>query len=275
MDEGDEEHALAGIRVVAFEARRAAELARMLERHGATVISAPAMREAALAPSAATTELARALEAGDVSVLVLLTGVGTKALAAQLGPETPVLFARTRLVARGPKPLAALRELGVPGAIAVPSPNTWREVLTTLDGLGLDAGALVAVQEYGGPPSELLAGLGARGLRPLAVPVYRWELPSDTTGLRRGIDEILGATATVAVFTSATQIEHAFRLADDADALRAAFERVVVASVGPVCTEALEAHGVHVDLEADPPKMGPLVALAAEQARMLAAAKRR
>ena len=136
MSSGDS-RPLTGVRIVAFEARRAVELGRMLERHGATVISAPAMREAPLPPSAATAELARALAAGEIATLVLLTGVGTKALAAQLpggAAAVPALFARTTVVARGPKPLAALRELGAPEAIAVPSPNTWREVLTTLDG---------------------------------------------------------------------------------------------------------------------------------------------
>jgi len=206
-----------------------------------------------------------------------LTGVGTRALAPQLasGPGAfHALVAETPIVARGPKPLAALRELGVTSAIPVPSPNTWRELLTTLDGLDLPAGSLVAVQEYGAPPAALLTGLAARGLRVLSVPVYRWELPADTTALRAGLAALVGGELDVAVFTSATQIEHAFRVAPDADALRAGFRGTVVASVGPVCSEALEAHGVHVDLEADPPKMGPLVALIAERAKTLAAAKR-
>jgi uroporphyrinogen-III synthase len=274
----DEVRALAGLRVVVFESRRAAELARMLERHGATVLSAPALREAPLPPSPAIAELARALAAGEVAALVLLTGVGTRALAPELAPDPvalPALFAKTRVVARGPKPLAALRELGVAGAVPVPSPNTWREVLATLDGLRLAPGSLVAVQEYGGPPRELLRGLAARGHRTLSVQVYRWALPADTTALRAGIAAIVGRAADVAVFTSATQVEHAFQVADDADALRTAFARVAVVSIGPVCSEALDAHGVAVDLEADPPKMGALVALAAERVPDVLATKRR
>ena len=274
----DDVETLAGLRVVAFESRRAAELARMLERHGATVLSAPALREAPLPPSPATAELARALDAGEVAALVLLTGVGTRALAPELAPDRaalPALLAKTRLVARGPKPLAALRELGVANATPVPSPNTWREVLATLDQLSLAPGSLVAVQEYGGPPRELLDGLAARGHRTLAVQVYRWALPTDTTALRAGLDAIVGGTADAAVFTSATQVEHAFQVATDADALRAAFARVAVVSIGPVCSEALDAHGVRVDLEADPPKMGALVALAAARVRTVVASKRR
>ena len=278
VSDAPDDAALAGLEFVVFEARRAAELARMLERHGARVRSAPAIRETPLPPSPQIGELARALERGDVAALVLLTGVGTRALAPQLAPDGAALarlLARTRMVARGPKPLAALRELGIEGAVPVPTPNTWREVLATLDGLKLPAGGLVAIQEYGGPPTDLLAGLAVRNHPTLSVSVYRWELPADTTALRAGVDAIANGEAAVAVFTSATQVEHVFRVAPDADALRAGFRRTVVASVGPVCSEALDAHGVHVDLEADPPKMGPLVALIADRAAALAAAKRR
>jgi uroporphyrinogen-III synthase len=274
---GDDPRALAGLRVVAFEARRADELARMLERHGATVVSAPALREAPLPRSPAVDELARALAAREVAALLLLTGVGTRALAPQLAPEAGgfrALVGTTPVVARGPKPLAALRELAVTDAVPVPSPNTWRELLRTLDELRLPAGSLVAVQEYGGPPTDLLRGLAERGFRVLSVPVYRWELPTDTTALRAGVDAIVSGAADVAVFTSATQIEHAFRVAPDAAALRKAFAGVVVASVGPVCSEALEAHGVAADLEASPPKLGPLVGLVAERAAMLVRRRR-
>jgi hypothetical protein len=173
--------ALAGLDVVAFEARRAAELGRMLERHGARVRSAPALREARCRPSPRIAELARALDAGDVAALVLLTGVGTRALAplprAGRAPRSRGSFARTRIVARGPKPLAALRELGIEGAVAVPTPNTWRGGARDARRPGLPAGGLVAVQEYGGPPTDLLAGLAARRHPTLSVSVYRWELP--------------------------------------------------------------------------------------------------
>src|SRR5689334_14168448 len=114
-----EGNTLAGLRVVTFEARRAEELATMLARHGADVVSAPALREAPLPAGPEVLELARRLEAGEIGVVILLTGVGTRALAATLaagGSRLGVLLARTRVVARGPKPLAALRELGVPGA---------------------------------------------------------------------------------------------------------------------------------------------------------------
>jgi len=268
--------ALAGLRVVSFEARRAEELATMLGRHGAEVLRAPALRESPLPIAPEALELVRRLERGDVDVLVLLTGVGTRALAASLLPTSPDFAARlrdTRIVARGPKPLAALRELGVPGALPVAEPFTWREVLHGVDALGVPKGGLVAVQEYGAVPARLVSALEERGFRVLRVPVYRWALPEDTAPLDRAVAALTGGGADVAVFTNAVQAEHLFRLAGDADALRSGLQRVVVASVGPVTSEALEAYGVVPDLEASPPKMGPLVALIAGRARGLVAAK--
>jgi len=269
--------ALAGVRVLAFESRRAEELAQLFARHGAAVVRAPAVRETALDRSPETDVLAARLQEGTAAALVLLTGVGTRALARFLGAhggDVPALLGRTTIVARGPKPLAALRELGVAGALPVPRPHTWREVPGVLDGLGLPAGSLVAVQEYGRPPDALLAALAARGHAVLRVPVYRWALPEDPAPLRAGVDALVRGAIDVTVFTSAVQVVHAFAVAPEADALRAALARTVVASVGPVCSEALDAHGVPVALEASPPKMGPLVAVVAERAPALVAAMR-
>ncbi len=264
--------ALDGVRIVAFEARRADELATLFVRHGAAVMSAPALRETRLAESPPALELVERLDRGEVGAVVLLTGVGTRALAAVVGDAAPRLLAAlgtVPIVARGPKPLAALRELGVGGARPVPAPHTWREALAVLDGVGLAPGSLVAVQEYGVSPAVLLQAIEARGLRVLRVPVYRWALPEDTGPLARGAEALVRGELDVAVFTSAVQVEHLFRVAPDAAAVRAALGRVVVVSIGPVCSEALEAHGVHPRLEPSPPKMGPLVALVAERAPAL------
>ena len=269
--------ALSGLRVVTFEARRAEELASMLARHGAEVVRAPALRETPLPASPEALELGRALAAGEVDLVILLTGVGTRALTyalAETCPRFPALLARTAVIGRGPKPHAALRELGVSRAMHVPEPFTWRQVLEVVDKLDLKPGSLVAVQEYGVPQQALAEGLARRGLRVLRVPVYHWALPEDPRPLREGAAIVTRGEAGVAVFTNAAQVEHLFRVAADPEALRTGLARIVVASVGPVSSEALEAHGVIPDLEASPPKMGPLVALVAERAPALLATKR-
>jgi len=249
----------------------------MLTRQGAAVLRAPALREAPLPRSPALLELVQRVERGEVALLILLTGIGTRALAAagaDVSPGFPALLARTRIVARGPKPLAALRELQVAGALPVPAPFTWREVLAVVDGLHLAPGTRVAVQEYGAPNPALLEGLAERGLDVLRVALYRWALPDDTGPLVEASAALCRGRVDIAVFTNAVQVEHLCQVAPDPAALVAALRRSVVASIGPVCSEALEAHGLTPDLEASPPKLGPLVTLLAARGATLIAAKR-
>ncbi|TMA34776.1 MAG: uroporphyrinogen-III synthase, partial [Deltaproteobacteria bacterium] len=135
--------ALDGLRVLSFEARRADELATMLARHGGSVRRAPALRETGLPESPEAHELARRLAASDIQTVILLTGVGTRALAAAVSDSCPDFarhLERATVIARGPKPLAALRELGIGGAHPVPAPHTWHEVLGVVDTLGAAAG---------------------------------------------------------------------------------------------------------------------------------------
>src|SRR5579862_180389 len=78
--------AFGGLRVVAFESRMAAEVAAMIERRGGVAIVAPAMREVPLEDNHAALDFAERLLAGEVEVVIFMTGVGTRALFA--GMET-------------------------------------------------------------------------------------------------------------------------------------------------------------------------------------------
>lgn len=268
---------LSGLTVIAFESRRGDELERMLARHGARVVRAPALQEVPVADTAPAAQLARELTDGRIAALVALTGVGVQRLAAMLrglGFDPATLLARTRVVARGPKPTAALRTLGITDPVPVTAPYTWRHVLDAVDGIGLAANAMVAVLEYGAPPTALMEGLRTRDLRVLGTAVYRWALPADIGPLRTAAVQLAGGAIDVALFTSAVQVDHLFCVAPDPAALRAGAAGTVIASIGPSCSEALEAHGMRSDLEADPPKLGPLVALVAERARRMLLEKR-
>ncbi len=239
------------------------------------------MREIPLSESAAAREFAERMTRGEIDIVIFLTGVGTRmlveAVAPVLLPERLASALSTIVtVARGPKPRAALAELGVRPTIVVPEPNTWRELLYALDARGPVSGRTVAVQEYGTENPELVRGLADRGANVLRVPIYRWALPEDLGPLRAAIAELLAGRIDVALFTSATQVEHLFRVArdDQRDELRASLDRVVVASIGPICTNALSAHGVSADLEPTHPKMGQLVLAASERAEELLRGKR-
>jgi uroporphyrinogen-III synthase len=208
--------------------------------------------------------------------VVLLTGVGTRAwlevadhVCGARGPFIEALR-RVKVAVRGPKPLAVLRELQVPGWVTAAEPNTWRDLLAAIDTAGPEVlrDARVAVQEYGMSNAELLAGLGDRGARVTRVPVYQWTLPEDLEPLRAGIRSLSEGAVDVALFTTGTQAAHLMQVAasmDMADAVRSALRRVTVASIGPTTTEELHRHGIEPQLEASHPKMGFLVREAAER----------
>lgn len=275
---------LQGLRVIAFESRRAAELEQLLARHGARMFSAPALREVPIEENADALELVARLERGEIDVVILLTGVGTRALVEAVQSRCPTerlveLLRRVKIVARGPKPVAALRALDLTADVRVPEPNTWRELLETLDRELPVRGLRVAVQEYGKANPALLDGLVARGADVLRVPVYRWALPHDLGPLRAAIARLAGGDADVAVFTTAVQLEHLLRVAaetaDGAEAVRLALrDRVVVAAIGPTVAEALAEAGLPVDVTPVHPKLGWLANAIAEQAPALVATKR-
>lgn len=274
--------ALSGLTLLAFESRRAAEMAELIRRHGGIPVSAPSMREVPLDASDEADEFLRRLERAAIDVVILLTGVGTRALAAALAPRCPrdrfaELLRATTIVARGPKPVAALRELDLVPTVLVPEPHTWREILAALDAAVPLAGRCVAVQEYGRSNGDLLEALRARGADVLRVPVYRWDYPEDQGPLRAGVARLADGAVDIALFTSARQVDHVVDTATRLgrlDQLRRAARRVVIASVGPVCSEALQAHGLPVDLEPDHPKMGHLINAVAQRGHSLVAAKR-
>jgi uroporphyrinogen decarboxylase len=217
-------------------------------------------------------------------MVIFLTGVGTRLLFETMAMrhEVPAFvqaLARTTVVVRGPKPAAVLREYGVPVTIAVPEPNTWREIVQTLDeherGVALD-GRRVAIQEYGEPNDRLVQALTARGADVRTVPVYRWALPEDLGPLIDGIRALVDGRAEVAVFTSAQQVQHVLRVAREQNleaALRRAWPQRIIASVGPMTSQMLRAQDLGLDFEPTHPKMGVLIDELARQLPALRAAK--
>lgn len=241
----------------------------MIERHGATVIAAPALREEHIDNTPTAREFVDRLARGEFGLVILLTGVGTRLLAKIVAPTHPHFAAemmKVPLLARGPKPLAALRELGITTALPTDSPFTWHEVLTAVDRLRLPKGTTVAVQEYGTRNYGLYAELEERGFKIFCVPVYRWALPLDTEPLKRAAQLLTKREVDIVVFTSAVQAHHLFQMTDDEEQLSEGMDAVVVASIGPACSETLREYGLRPNLEANPPKLGPLVAMIAQEA---------
>lgn len=264
----------AGLKVIAFESRRASEMAQLIRKQQGEPIVAPSMREAPIERNEEAFRFAERLFAGEFEMMILLTGVGTRILNQSIATKfSPERFAeslrRMTVVARGPKPAAVLREMNVPITILVPEPNTWRELLSVTEGRPERS---IAVQEYGRPSTELLNGLRARGATVTPVRVYQWELPEDTGPLREAAERIAAEEVDVALFTTSVQIDHLLRVAAEKgleDYVRMALTKMLVASVGPATTEALEENGIHPDFEPSHPKMGVLVQETAERAQAL------
>lgn len=275
-----------GLRVLALESRRAPEMAKLIANYGGQPMVAPSMREIPIEANTEALDFARTLAAHGFDMVILLTGVGTRALARVVETAYPreqfvAALSRIATVARGPKPAAVLKELGVPVTVAVPEPNTWRDLLDALDArrdsLPLD-GLRVAVQEYGKPNPELLAGLLERGARVTRVPVYQWALPEDTAPLRAAVDAIANGEIDVALFTTSVQVQHLLRIAQQMNRegeVRHGFARMVVGSIGPVTSHELREEGILPDFEPPHPKMGFLVNEAAQRAKALLEEKRR
>jgi uroporphyrinogen-III synthase len=263
---------LAGLRVAVFESRMAGPSADLITKHGGIPLSAPSLREIPLGDSPEVTAFAEQLIAGTFDVVIFETGVGVRYLTQAIDARMPreqwlAALARVKVVARGPKPVAALRELKVRVDLHVPEPNTWHETLALLDTQLPVAGLRVAVQEYGKPNIELVEGLEQRGATVTRVPVYRWALPEDLGPLRAAIAEIAERRVGIALFTSAQQVEHLLEVAagDAREAeLRSALATcTIIGSIGPTTSETLRAHGLPVDIEPEHPKLGHLIAAVA------------
>jgi uroporphyrinogen-III synthase len=258
--------------VAILESRLGQQVADLITKHGGRPLHAPALAEVADVDRDTIARLVADLEASPPAVAIFQTGVGTRALfetADALGLTARLLAVldKTIVAVRGPKPTGALRGRGVRMDLSAKDPFTTAEILETLAGTPV-SGRRVVVQRYGVTNVELEEALKARGAQVIEIPTYRWSLPENTRPMVELIDALEHGRVDAVAVTNAAQIYNLFELAQQlgrADALRAGLNRTLVASIGPVSSDALKKLGVKVGLEASPPKLGPLVA-ALEQA---------
>ncbi|WP_329134749.1 uroporphyrinogen-III synthase [Streptomyces sp. NBC_00670] len=260
---------LAGFTVGVTAARRAEELGVLLERRGAAVQHAPALRIVPLSDDgellAATKELLR--QAPDVVVATTAIGFRGWIEAADgwgLGEE---LLARLRdddveLLARGPKVKGAVRAAGLTERWS-PSSESMAEVLDRLLDQGVD-GRRIAVQLHGEPLPGFVEALRESGAEVVGVPVYRWLPPEDLGPLDRLLDATVARGIDALTFTSAPAAASLFSRAEQRgmldDVLAALEHDVLAACVGPVTAVPLQARGVPT-VQPERFRLGPLVQL--------------
>lgn len=242
---------LTGFTVGLTADRRREELATLLNRRGATVLSAPALHIVPVADDAELHAATQAVLGTTPDVVIAMTGIGFRGWmeAADgwgLGDALRRHLAGATIVARGPKATGAVRAAGLDVAWS-PASEASSELMEWLHVHGL-AGRTVIVQEHGAALPELLGTLRHEGARVVQAAVYRWAPPRDTRPVLRLIDAACNGQLDALAFTSAPAVTNVLSIADSTGRLDVLLEhlreRVLVACVGSVCAEPLERLGV-------------------------------
>src|SRR5438105_5596709 len=142
---------LKGRTVALAEGRQLEELAEMLEKEGATPLRCPMVSILDVPDPAPVVAWLRELIAGQLDCVILFTGEGLRRLlsfAEREGLRKSVIAAlgRVRTVTRGPKPVRALKEIGLSPTEVAETPTT-EGVIATLRREPLQ-GQTVGVQLY-------------------------------------------------------------------------------------------------------------------------------
>ena len=244
---------LAGYTVGITAARRREEFGAALERRGAKVISAPAIRIVPLADDSKLREATEHCLRDPLDIVIATTGIGFRgwmeaADAWGTGEELVKAIGQATVLARGPKARGALRAAGLRETWS-PESESSSEVLEYLIAGDLE-GKRIAVQLHGEPLPDMVQTLRMAGAEVIEVPVYRWVPPQDTAPLDRLVQAVRGGLVDAVAFTSAPAAASFLRAAREqrcGDVVRTALRGPVVpACVGPVTAGPLLAEGIPV-----------------------------
>ncbi|MBS4728221.1 uroporphyrinogen-III synthase [Mycobacterium sp. SM1] len=247
---------LAGFTIGVTAARRSEELITLLERRGATVVHAPAIRIIPLVDDVELQRVTALLIQEPPDVVVVTTGIGFRgwieaAHGWDVADDLIAALASTRILARGPKARGAVRQAGLCEEWS-PESEASREVLDRLLADGA-AGMRVAVQLHGAasewePNADICEALSFAGARVIKVPVYRWTQPEDTRPMDQLITMIVPGDIDAVSFTSApavaSMLQRAKALGCMAELIAAMRESVAAICVGPVTSSPLSRLGI-------------------------------
>lgn len=253
--------------IAILENRSGEQMADLVRKYGGTPFSAPALAEIPDIDPVYIAQLMQTWQANKPDIFIFQTGVGVKALFATtdalgLTESFKSILAASLVVVRGVKPTAALRAYQVHIDLTAGEPYTTAEVLAQLDTQTI-AGKQVVVQRYGDTNWELQKALAARDAQVTEIATYRWSLPENIQPLLDLMDALEANTVDMVCFTSASQVDNLFAVATQhgrKQTLQTSLNQSLVASIGPVCTAALRRFDVKVDVEPQPPKLGPFIA---------------
>lgn len=274
VNQTDSKKPLEGLKIASFESRHSSNMAKLLEKRGATPLQAPSLQEVPYQDHTDAIAFGEVLLRGQCECLIVMTGVGTKILIEAISTQWPkedVIEAlrQTTIISRGPKPVATLKEYGLKPHLVADPPNTWQKVIELLDESWPITNKRVHVQEYGARNQSFIDCLNERDAEICPVPIYGWQLPDDTQPLQNAIAEIIAGRIDCMVFTSSHQISNLMHVAGEIgleSKLRLAIPDVVIASIGPVTEAAIRKQGFTIDIIPEKHKMGHLVKAIADEA---------
>ncbi|MEB8337975.1 uroporphyrinogen-III synthase [Streptomyces endophyticus] len=258
---------LAGFTVGVTAARRADELGALLQRRGAQVLHAPALRIVPLADDSELLVATKELIDQAPDVVIATTAIGFRGWVEAadgwgLGEDLLGRLRGVELLARGPKVKGAVRAAGLTEEWS-PSSESMAEVLERLLDEGVE-GRRIAVQLHGEPLPGFVEALREAGGEVVGVPVYRWLPPQDIGPVDRLLDATVSGGVDALTFTSAPAATALLRRAEErgltAELLAALHHDVLAACVGPVTAVPLQVHGVDT-VQPERFRLGPLVQL--------------
>ncbi|GAA1921600.1 uroporphyrinogen-III synthase [Streptomyces durmitorensis] len=268
---GHQKVPLAGFTVGVTAARRADELGALLQRRGATVLHAPALRIVPLADDSELLSATKELIDHAPDIVVATTAIGFRGWVEAadgwgFGDALLRCLRGVELLARGPKVKGAIRAAGLTEEWS-PSSESMAEVLDRLLDEGVE-GKRIALQLHGEPLPGFVESLRAAGAEVVGVPVYRWMPPEDLAPVDRLLDATVARGVDALTFTSAPAAASFLARAEDRGMsieLFAALQHdVLTACVGPVTALPLQARGVDT-VQPERFRLGPLVQILCQE----------
>jgi uroporphyrinogen-III synthase len=246
---------LSGYRILILETREEAQFSRLLREQGADVIQCPMFTIQDTPDQDGVGGWIKSAINEPLDDLVLMTGEGVRRLVAAAGrmgieKEFIAALARPRKYARGPKPVNALRQIGLAAEVIVEPPTT-EGIIATLSRTELK-GHRVGLQLY--PEKDhgpLLAAVRDAGATPIPVAPYVYDARAAQPNIAAAIGEIAAGRVDAVALTSSGQVRRlveAARAEGSEEQLRRGLAQTPVASIGPVVSNELKVYGLQTDI---------------------------
>ncbi|MFO7448091.1 MAG: uroporphyrinogen-III synthase [Ignavibacteriaceae bacterium] len=256
-----------GKTIAILENRSADQMAELIMKYGGIPLLAPALAEVPDIDTDFINDLMTVWSLNKPDIFIFQTGTGTRALFAVIDllnctEKFRKVLEYAKIIARGPKPAAVLRSLNIRIDAIAKEPFTTVEVIAELDFSTL-FGKKIVIQRYGETNMELNKILEEENCKITEIATYKWSLPVNKEPLLKLICALEKNEIDVTAFTSASQVNNLIDFAKTLgkeDSVKAGLNRTLIASIGPICSEAIYRKGLKVDIEAHPPKMGAFIA---------------